>query len=190
MKHSSTKHLFQYWNERRGLRGVPDRADIEPGRLKGTLADTFILSFDRPGGHPFRIAGTRLCALFGRELKNAPFVALWNADLRFVDLLDIVAQESVGLVAGAHAFADGLRVDLELLVLPLSHRARVPGRFIGTLVPLTEPYWLGCRPVGGLHLDMHRYLCAETGRLARTRLWPEQPGRARHGLTVYDGGRP
>jgi hypothetical protein len=73
MKHSSIRELFDYWNERRGRRAAPERGDIEPGDIRGVLADTFILAFDAPASHPFRIAGTRVCALFGRELKGEAF---------------------------------------------------------------------------------------------------------------------
>ena len=31
MKHPSNRELFAYWNEKRGPRPAPDRAEIEPG---------------------------------------------------------------------------------------------------------------------------------------------------------------
>ena len=58
MKHPSIRELFDYWNERRGGRDMPERADIEPAAIRRVLADTFILSFEPAAGHPFRIAGT------------------------------------------------------------------------------------------------------------------------------------
>ena len=73
MKHPSIRELFDYWNKRRGGRPAPERGEIEPGAIRHVLADTFILAFDAGAGHPFRIAGTRVCALFGRELKGAAF---------------------------------------------------------------------------------------------------------------------
>jgi hypothetical protein len=70
MRHASIRELFDYWNERRGRRPAPERADIEPSAIRGVLADTFILFFQPRIGHPFRVAGTRVCALFGREIKG------------------------------------------------------------------------------------------------------------------------
>src|SRR6187399_3337460 len=101
MKHPSIRELFDYWNLRRGRRPAPDRADIEPGAIRRVLADTFILSFDTAKGHPFRIAGTRVCAAFGRELKNEGFLDLWTADGRSLarDLIAVVAHEATGAVA-------------------------------------------------------------------------------------------
>ena len=103
MRHPSIRELFDYWNQRRGLRPAPDRGDIEPGAIRQVLADTFILSFDENAGHPFRIAGTRVCAAFGRELKNERFLDLWAADSRqpVRDLLNVVGNEAVGVVASA-----------------------------------------------------------------------------------------
>jgi hypothetical protein len=79
MKHPSIRQLFDHWNARRGRRAVPERSDIEPSAIRGVLADTFILSFQPCAGHPFRVAGTRVCALFGRELKGEPFTDLWSS---------------------------------------------------------------------------------------------------------------
>ena len=57
---------------------APERADIEPGAIRQVLGDTFVLEVDGRASHPFRIAGTRLCALFGRELKGESFIKLWQ----------------------------------------------------------------------------------------------------------------
>ena len=77
MKHPASRELFAYWDERRGKHSAPERADIEPGAIRQVLSDAFILALDGGAGHPFRLAGTRVCALFGRELKGEPFIGLW-----------------------------------------------------------------------------------------------------------------
>ena len=43
MKHPSNRELFNYWNERRGPRLAPERADIEPSAIRHVLGDTFVL---------------------------------------------------------------------------------------------------------------------------------------------------
>ena len=70
MKHAASRELYAYWEERRGQRPAPERADIEPGAIRQALSDTFILELEAADGHSFRLAGTRVCALFGRELKG------------------------------------------------------------------------------------------------------------------------
>jgi len=51
MKHGSIRELFDHWNERRGGRVMPQRADIDPAAIRRTLADTFIVSCDASMGH-------------------------------------------------------------------------------------------------------------------------------------------
>ena len=181
--------LFRsYWTERRGRRPAPERADIEPAAIRRVLADTFILAFEPERGHPFRVAGTRLCALFGRELKSEPFLDLWSAASRnhVRDLLAIVAEESVGVVAGATG-ASPADAALELVLLPLSHRGRTDARVLGALAAREPPAWVGIHALDGLTLGAHRYLGAP---LAGPVVVPfRRDGRVRHGFVVYDGGQ-
>ena len=195
MKHPSTKELFEYWNARRGRCPAPDRGDIEPGAIRRVLADTFILSYDERAGHPFRIAGTRVCAMFGRELKNEAYVDLWAAECRQLarDLLAVVAAESVGVIASARGVgADRIPRDLEVLLLPLSHRGRTDMRVLGALAPAgsTAALWVGVSTLTKLTLGTLRYLGDGMAKPAALRGAAERPaGRLRHGFVVYDGGQ-
>jgi hypothetical protein len=103
MKQASSRELFGYWTARRGKRPAPERGEIEPSAIRRALGDVFILEFERHQGHPFRLAGTRVCALFGRELKNQPLLGLWDAQSRLAlaNLLDTIADEANGVVAAA-----------------------------------------------------------------------------------------
>src|SRR5262249_56608183 len=78
MKTAPARRMYAYWNERRGTRLAPERGDIEPGAIREILGDSFIVSFEADHDHPFRLAGTRVCALFGHELKGSSFVQLWD----------------------------------------------------------------------------------------------------------------
>ena len=52
MKHAASRELYAYWEEKRGTRPAPERAEIEPGAIRGILSDAFILALDRSAGHP------------------------------------------------------------------------------------------------------------------------------------------
>jgi len=187
MKHPSSKELFAYWDRRRGSRLAPERADIEPGDIRRVLADTFILACDR-AEHPFRLAGTKICALFGRELKGEPFTALWDAETlpSIHDLLTVIGEETVGVVASATGeTADGFDTSLELLLLPLG-----TSRLIGVLAPMEIPYWIGVRPVKSLVLGHLRHVGPAIDRFEPP-VFVAAPAntRLRHGLVVHDGGR-
>jgi hypothetical protein len=191
MKHPACRDLYAYWTERRGARARPDRADIEPGDIRHLLGDTFILAIDTHAGHPFRLAGTRACALFGRELRGQAFVDLWAAASRQTirDIVEVVMAESVGTVAGVSACNDaGTAVDLEILLLPLGGRGPSHVRAIGVLAPLARPDWLGANQLGALVLGHRRHV----GPVVETRGLPRfmaATGRLRRGLVVHQGGR-
>jgi hypothetical protein len=190
MKHPSIRELFDYWNMRRGRRASPGRDDIDPGDIRNILADTFIVAFDAPAGHPFRIAGTRVCALFGQDLKHEPFLNLWSPESRLLmsELLGVIGHESVGLMAGVtgrtHA---GTPLDLELLALPLLEGGRPDVRVLGALAPTAVPTWIGTSAVGALTLGTFRYIGSD-GPQNLARGHRRREGRLRHGLVVYDGG--
>src|SRR5918997_383905 len=70
MKHPTSRMLFSYWDALRGDRAAPERGDVEPGDIRHILADTFILEIGEDRRATFRLGGTRVCALFARELKG------------------------------------------------------------------------------------------------------------------------
>ncbi|HYA04595.1 MAG TPA: PAS domain-containing protein [Xanthobacteraceae bacterium] len=188
MKHAASRQLFAYWQERRGKRAAPERAEIEPGAIRQVLSDAFILALDAGAGHPFRLAGTRVCALFGRELKGEPFVGLWpDASQPIIaDLLAILDQERVGTVAAVTAQAgNGEPIELELLLLPLGASRPSLARAIGVLAPLKIPPWLGLSPLGDLALGSRRHI----GASVETRILPRFMAPRRRHLVVYEGGR-
>ena len=193
MKHSSSRQLFAYWERQRGKRAAPDRADIDPAPIRHALGDIFILAADFVDEQRYRLAGTRICALFGRELKGESFNTAWAAPSRaqLVTALTEVTTENAGLVAGVRGHnTDGDAADLELLLLPLAHRGHARVRAIGVLAALDLPYWIGERPVAELTLGTVRHVGADIVPTApRIFAGAEPGGRLRRGFMVYQGGR-
>ncbi|HMH98510.1 MAG TPA: PAS domain-containing protein, partial [Bradyrhizobium sp.] len=105
MKHPSSREFFAYWDDKRAGARAPDRSEIEPGAVRGLLGDIFVLSCDTAAGHPFRVAGTRVCALLGRDLKDQSFSALFAPEGRreIDDIIAVVAEEMLAAVAGITA---------------------------------------------------------------------------------------
>jgi len=191
MKHPSNRELFDYWNDRRGQRLAPTRADIEPSSIRNILGDTFVLEANDDQKYRFRIAGTRLCALFGRELKGESFVMMWQQPWQFAvrELIAVLLEEKVGIVAsasGASSDSTLAPVQLEMLLLPLASQSPSGAHVMGTLSPMQTPYWLGAKAVSPLTLGMFRHIGAAAVGAPRFRA---AGGRLRHGLAVYDGGR-
>src|ERR1700690_4399296 len=138
MKHPSSREFFAYWDGKRGDARAPDRSEIEPGAVRELLGDSFVLSYDAAAGYPFRVAGTRVCALLGCDLKDRSFSALFAPDGRreIEDIIAVVAEEMLAAVAGISATAqDGSPAHLELLLLPFNPRAHTPISLTGLLAP-------------------------------------------------------
>ena len=190
MKHSSTRALFEYWNRQRGRRPAPARSEIDPADIRHILGDTFILAADFVDEVRFRLAGTRVCALFAREIKGEAFNALWSEpdSKQIDDLLTAVTNENSGAVAGVIGRTeDGAEVELELLLLPLAHAGATRVRALGILAPLVPPYWLGEQPVVELELKALRHINAGQPDAGAPHFGEGQ--RLRHGFVVYNGGR-
>jgi hypothetical protein len=138
MKHPSSREFFAYWDAKRGDARAPDRSEIEPSAVRDLLGDIFVLSYDNNTGYPFRVAGTRVSALLGRDLKDTSFSALFTAESRreIEDVITYVAEEMLPAIAGITATGrDGTTAHLELLLLPFNNRAHAPITLTGLLAP-------------------------------------------------------
>jgi hypothetical protein len=201
MKHPTSRLLHAYWDRLRNSRAAPERSEIEPGEIRNLLADSLILEVDMArGAATVRLAGTHVCALFGRELKGRDFAGLWGRpDADPWLLIEAVAVDTVGAVAGLQGLTErDETIDLELLLLPLRHHGETQTRILGALSPTCVPHWLGLRPLTQLRTTSLRILGHETApayRDARATLQnlPEPandsaPLRRGH-LLVHPGGR-
>jgi hypothetical protein len=188
MKHPSSQQFFAYWDEVRGPDPAPVRSAFEPGPVRHLLGDSFVLAYEPTGGFPFRVAGTRLCALLGRDVKGQSFNTLWQVESRkeIDDLIGIVAEEQLGTVAGVTAMVNGMPLFLELLLLPFAVRAHTPASVTGILAPLTVPAVPDYGGVRELALTTWRHVGHRPETIGRRvlRKWS-----AARGFMVYEGLR-
>jgi hypothetical protein len=182
VKLAASRELHSYWNLLRGERSAPERSEIDPGAIRGVLADTFILEIDISRRYPIRIAGTRTNALFLRELKGGAFIDLWQGqDQREIGvMLACVAGESVGVLAGVSACPPGLQpLELEMLLLPLRHHGNTHSRVLGACLPAALPSWIGLLPAAPMSLLSFRVLGrAESARGTRSSPAPHEAAGA------------
>lgn len=203
MKQLTTRIVYDYWNDVRGERLAPTRFEIEPSRMSTILSETFILERSVHGGFPFRLAGTRICEQFGRELRGTDFLSLVGSDYRAIaSALAVVTRAGAALQLEIEAETDDSRtVQFEVLILPLLHPANEVTRYLGTASAVDPEPWLGTIPLERSWLiaheliwpDGHRDLFA--GELDRQPLFaPELAAArivrsARRQFRVLDGGR-
>lgn len=149
MQQESTRALFQYWNRLRDGRAAPRRAEIEPADIKTLLADTFILEADMRGQAVFRLAGTRICAVYGRELKGFAFPSIWrNRDRHSIEsvLTRVFRERTVATINYAGISNQERTADFEMLLLPLD-AGNESMRCLGISTVRQYTYWLGADPV-------------------------------------------
>lgn len=195
MKHAATRELYGYWDRLRGTRLAPERADIDPSAISRLLGDTFIIEIDEARTFPFRLAGTRLCALLGHEMRGESLLSLFSgADrIEMERLLDAISQESASVVVGLDVKSNQAhRLQVELLMLPLRHRGEGNLRVLGAFSPSEQPYWMGVCPISACEIQSIRILWP-SDRSAFEEHVPvfQIPAGARRlaHLTIIDGGR-
>jgi|EndMetStandDraft_4_1072995.scaffolds.fasta_scaffold197823_1 hypothetical protein len=195
MKHAATRDLYCYWDTLRGSRAAPERVDIDPGAIRRVLGDTFIVEVDDDHHFPYRLAGTRMCALLGHELRGCSLLDIWRGpELPEIErLLSAVCEDSAAVVVGVDATSNqGHKLELELLLLPLRHRGKLHSRILGSLTPGEHPYWVGVCPLVNFKIRSIRVI-PQTSReiIAETpspRALPDGMRRIGH-LSVVDGGK-
>jgi hypothetical protein len=204
MKHRTSNVLYSYWNELRAGRLAPQRLEIEPSRIVGILSDTFMLERVDAATYQFRLAGTRLCELFGSELRGRNFLDDWSTEDRawLVRDLTTVCEQGAVAVLGFEGSSDNRhRVELEAVLLPLVHGTSKIGRLMGAISTASSPHWLDSEPLRRRRL-LRRELIWPDGRphsvierlgrqapflAARAQLRVVKP--ARPSFRVLEGGR-
>lgn len=140
--------IFQYWNRLREGRPAPRQVEIKPADIKTVLADTFILERAR-GGTTFRLAGTRVCAIYGGEMRGSSFDGLWTDGdgqliAPFVD--GVFSVGKVATLSFEGLTRNGRCEQFEMMLLPLDAGLK-SARCLGLVSARTKPFWLGADPV-------------------------------------------
>jgi hypothetical protein len=192
MKHGASRELYEYWNRVRGGERAPHRSAIEPSDIRRVLADTFILEVVDRGTHLVRLAGTRVCTIYCRELKGTNFFDLWRAEDRSAisTLAAAVSEDGAAAVVTVEGkTARDQEVAVELLLLPLRNSGPAFDRILGSLAPLDRPYWLGTEPIVRQSVASLRLIWPdEMPPFMRRRT--DQPGPSKPGPAPAAGGGP
>lgn len=143
MQSERAHDVYDYWNSLRQGHAPPLRSDFDPTILRRRLPDLFMLEL-RGTDLIFRLAGTRICDLYRRELRHERFVSLWQ----FADqdraleasLAALRTEEAVAIsLSMRHVLGD---IPCEMLLMPIRSSGRLADRLLGCLLPL-KPVSLG-----------------------------------------------
>lgn len=202
MRHKTSKKIFTYWNNLRGDRFAPERTEIEPSDIRDILGDTFILEVDRLYRTiSFRLAGTKLCSTYGRELKGVGYLGLWHEvdNLKIFDAVKQVYQDAKPTVIAHLAETENKQfLEYETLLLPLANGTSETVRILGVAAPAEVPTWMGIDSVANNRIKSVRTVTPQELMQAPsivpnlTAIEPSDtqdkaPRKVGH-LTVFDGG--
>jgi hypothetical protein len=198
MNHANTRELYEYWNGLRGGQPAPQRGEVDPTFLRRILADTFILELAPDGAWRYRLAGTRICNAYCREMRARDFLADFTADdrERLSPMMDTLALRASPVIMTLDASSGrGQRVRFECLLLPLRNVGPRFERIVGVLAAIEKPFWLGTTPVvrqevAGLRQFVERRTESLGPLRATTLSLPPRTGdRRRPTLVVLAGGK-
>ncbi|MBS8227693.1 PAS domain-containing protein [Vannielia litorea] len=116
--------LRRYWDDLRGPRQVPARAEVDPRAIEETLEYAFILERIAPGVGRFRLAGMHLNELMGMEVRGMPCTSMFMPEHRATlsrALEEVFAGPSTALLTLSGERGVGRPpMDGQMLLLPLA----------------------------------------------------------------------
>ena len=162
MRFEKSKKLYNYWLNLKGNRAAPQRSEIEPGDIRKLLGDTFILEVNHAAKYViYRLAGTRLCDAYGKELKGLGYLVPWEEgdSIKVLKAISDVYNNNIPNVISHHGRTEQNRfMDYETLLLPLQPVSDGTTRILGISSPGKTPFWLGAEPIVSHHLRSIRQI--------------------------------
>ena len=152
IRHRANRDFFAYWNRLRAAGAAPEQRLMDPALIGAALPDIFIIDVPEPERYEIRLAGTRLCAFWGRELRGEDALSLWEGQDREgaeMLLFQVIEDAAVAVASHEATSARGERIEMEMVAMPLVRHlgGQEVRRIIGAFVPWSCPYWLGSDPL-------------------------------------------
>jgi len=190
MQQPTSRQLYAYWDRVRNGRLAPRRFEIEPAKIAALLPETFIAESAGLLGHRFRLAGTKICEQFGRELRGADLSSLWDEHDReaVASLLHSVFTDAVVGHGVFRAYTlTNRQVSFEMVLMPLIHSGEAVNRILGAITAIDPPFWLGAEPLVRQEI-VELHLHWPDGAPSVPRGGAEVVRLARSRFRVYEGG--
>ena len=196
IKHQANRAFFAYWNRLRAGQSAPEQRLMDPALIGEALPDIFIVDVSDDGAYEIRLAGTRLCAFWGRELRGEDALSLWQGQDREgaeMLLFSVLEDGAVAIATQEVTSGRGERLEMEMVDMPLVRHVggRTVRRIIGAFVPFSCPYWMGADPIARQTIVSVRMVWPEIGEVPEAIAPARGPGRIASALArPVPGGAP
>jgi hypothetical protein len=145
--HPGCRQLFRYWEMLRAERPCPTREEFDVFSLKSILPDMVVIDRDYlRNSFKYRLAGTRVSALFNQNVTNAAVTNGWDSfesDVISRHLLTVVNQQQPAVIRMRFTTDRAQAVAAELVALPVQMRDSHRVQIIGGLFPFRAAQSMG-----------------------------------------------
>jgi hypothetical protein len=194
--HPGSRQLFRQWEMLRAERACPTREDFEFAPLKLILPDIVVIDRDfLRNSFKFRLAGTRVCALFNQNLTGHNTITGWDAfeaDVISRHLLTVINQQQPAVIRMRLTTDRGQVIAAELIALPVQMRESHRIQIIGGLFPFRAAQSLGHSGILKRELVSARVIWTEHQeplQRAEPEHSPPPIRQTRRDFTLIDGGK-
>jgi hypothetical protein len=135
--HPGSRRLFAYWDSLRAERTCPNRQEFAFEPVKELMPDMVVLEEELAhGGYRFRLAGSRVCALFGKNLTGSDALSGWDAyeTSIFSNHFKLAFDNFQPILMRMRLLTDtGITIAAELIAMPVRARTTNHIQLIGGL---------------------------------------------------------
>jgi hypothetical protein len=179
--HPGSRKLFAHWEMLRAERPYPTREEFSFTPIKELMPDMILIEKDHlRSSYRFRLAGSRVCSLFGRNLTAADALQGWDAFEASVltSHFELALRDFQPVLVRMRLMTDtGIAIAAELVALPIQIRESNRVQLIGGLFPFRDIQTIG-----------HSAIRARELVSART-IWTEHQGGSRRTAAPLPGTR-
>jgi hypothetical protein len=125
--------LYEYWDDKRAVRPLPARADIDPTEIPRLLPHLILIDVQHePLDLRYRLVGTHIVRANGGELTGCRVrdLQVTGVGQLFDAYAEVVSDATPRLLRGAHRAVTGALRRFDRLVLPLAAEERQPNMLL------------------------------------------------------------
>ena len=186
--HPGSRTIFRHWESIRGESSAAERGDLDLQHLGKYVPWLFVIEYSaRTGSYVWRLAGSKVCDLWRKELTGSDVFAGWDTFER-----DTIRRLFDGVTRDLQPCSYRLRlttslgqnVEVEFIALPLRARDGHTIHVFGGAMPFRDHGVLGYDRIAAVELASARTIWTEPVPGGKTR----HSERARPALRLVSGG--